>query len=56
METLMDGAWATAPKVLNRYTDDVDGLIASLDLYTRSLISLRREHTVEGMRDVLMTL
>lgn len=56
IESLMDGAWATAQPLLSRYTDDVDNTVASLDIYVRSLLSLQNAHDPEAMSQLLAAL
>lgn len=42
---LLEGVWACAPDVLRAYTDDVPGVIDTLDFYTKGLLSSRRAHS-----------
>ncbi|RPJ77437.1 MAG: hypothetical protein EHM24_00030 [Acidobacteria bacterium] len=42
---LLAGAWDCAFAVLEPYTDDADGVIATLDFYVRGLLGSHRDHS-----------
>jgi len=44
-DKLLAGAWDCAPELLAPYTDDVPGVVATLDFYVRGLLSSQREHS-----------
>lgn len=44
-DALLAGAWTCAPDVLSAYTDDVDGVVQTLDFYVRGLLSTQRPHS-----------
>lgn len=44
LATLLDGAWTMVPEVAERLGCDAEPLIATLDAYTRALLSTGQEH------------
>lgn len=52
-DTLLDGAWNTAPVVLDGVVDDVDKMIAVLDSYCRSLFATQTEHSRQRLASFL---
>ena len=42
---LLDGAWDCAPEVIGPYTDDVAGVISTLDFYVSGLLASQRPHS-----------
>jgi hypothetical protein len=44
-DKLLAGAWDCAPEVLGPYTDDVAGVVDTLDFYVRGLLSSHRAHS-----------
>jgi hypothetical protein len=45
-DKLVAGAWGCAAEVLAPYTDDVEGVIDTLDFYVRGLLTSHRPHSM----------
>ncbi len=52
-DKLLAGAWDCAPAVLDPYTDDVDGVVQTLDFYVRGLLASHRPHSEVVMKALL---
>jgi len=52
-DKLLEGAWACAPEVLAPYTDDVAGVVETLDFYVRGLLASHRPHSEVVMKALL---
>src|SRR5262245_42274222 len=52
-DKLLAGAWDCAPEVLAPYTDDVAGVVETLDFYARGLLASHRPHSEVVMRALI---